>query len=205
MQPTVKKNPNRRSARNKNTRSLLRQSMTPIATQWLACRSRLSIGPAIKDRNGKRLKDLMPAPPAHEISQIISAHNPDELVARVLAPDPTNSIGGILAAIALLTIADTNRWMARFALGGSVSLFEWLHACQGFQRVLRRNNPPQFIQAKPIDSLPPDMEMAVMGGIERTTEQSDLAASRWFGRDRPNVEDVRRRAREGVQYFQGRT
>ena len=171
----------------------------------LACGGRLSIGPAVEDRNGKGLEDLLPAPPVREIGQIVGAHDPNKLVTRMVSPDAVNSIDGISTAVASLAIAYADCWMARLALDGCIPLLEWGHACHGFQRILRRNQPPQFIQAKPVDGLTADMKMALMGRIERAAEQSYLTTSGRYGGNRPTVKGERGRALEGFQRFQGRT
>jgi hypothetical protein len=42
-----------------------------------------------------------------------------------------------------------------------------------FQRVLRRDEPPDFVELDAAQRLAADMEMALMGRIERAAEQPD--------------------------------
>lgn len=84
------------------------------------------------------------------------------------------------------------------------ALFIERHAVLGFKRVLRRYQPPQFIQAQPFEGLQTDMQMAFMRRVEGATEQADPPASApqcisaalaWAGGW----------ALEGLERFQGRT
>ena len=59
--------------------------MADKTLERLARRGRLSIGPAVEYRNGKRLEDVLPAPPVLEIGEVIGTQDPDEAVARVAA------------------------------------------------------------------------------------------------------------------------
>src|SRR4029453_8714804 len=50
-----------------------------------------------------------------------------------------------------------------------------LHAVVGLERVLRRDQPPDFVQAEPLQRLEADMAMALVRGIERAAQKADAA------------------------------
>ena len=50
------------------------------------------------------------------------------------------------------------------------------HAAFRLQRIARRNQQPDLVQPQPPPRNPGDMQMAFMGGIERSAEQADAGA-----------------------------
>ena len=159
----------------------------------LARGGRLSIGPAIEYRNGKRLEDILPAAPALEICQIVGAHHPDEAMARMAAAETLDGVGAVWTVPALFAIAHPNRRVAGEAPRRGQTLFERRHTALRFKRVLRRDQPPEFIQIEPFDGLKADMKMAFMRRIERAAEQADARAGGGRG--------SQRRRRAGARYW----
>src|SRR4249919_3133587 len=51
-----------------------------------------------------------------------------------------------------------------------------LHAVVALQRVLRRDQPPHFVEAEAFQRFEADMTVAFVRGIERAAEQADAAA-----------------------------
>ena len=137
----------------------------------------MSIGPAIEYRNGKRLEDILPAAPALEICQIVGAHHPDEAMARMAAAETLDGVGAVWTVPALFAIAHPNRRVAGEAPRRGQTLFERRHAALRFKRVLRRDQPPDAIEAEIGQRKARDVEMALMGGIERTAQQPDPRAA----------------------------
>lgn len=151
--------------------------MAAKTLERLARGGRLSIGPAIEYRNGKRLEDILPAAPVLEIGQIVGAHNPDEAMARMAAAQTCDGVRAVRAVPAPFAIAHPNRRVAGEAPRRGQTLFERRHAAFRFKRILRRHQPPQFIQTEPFDGLKADMKMAFMRRIERAAEQTDARAA----------------------------
>ena len=92
----------------------------------------------------------------------------------------------------LFAIAHPNRRVAREAPRRGQTLFERRHTVLRFKRVLRRDQPPEFIQIEPFDGLKANMKMAFMRRIERAAKQADARAAGERG--------SRRRRREGARY-----
>ena len=147
--------------------------MADKTLERLARRGRLSIGPAVEYRNGKRSEDVLPAPPVLEIGEVVGTHDPDKAVARVAAAQLADGVGAVLAVKAPFEITHPDQRVAREAARRRQTLFERRHAARGLQRILRRHQPPNFIQAEAFEGLEADMEMAFMGRIERAAEKTD--------------------------------
>ena len=143
----------------------------------LACGGRLSIGPTIEYRNGKRLEDILPTVPTLEICQIVGTHHPNEAMARVAAAETLNCVSAVWTVPTLFAIAHTNRRVADETPRCGQTLFKWRHAALRFKRILRRNQPPELIQIEPFDGLKANMKMAFMRRIERATKQADSRAA----------------------------
>ena len=172
------------------TRCPFRQPMAAKTLERLARGSRLSIGPAVEYRNGKRLEDVLPAPPVLEIGEVVGTHDPDEAVARVAAAQLADGVGAVWAVPALFAIAHPNRRVAGEAPRPGQTLFKRRHAALRFKRVLRRNQPPEFIQIESFYGLKADMKMAFMRRVKRAAEQADAPAGGGRG-----SQDRRARAR----------
>jgi hypothetical protein len=54
------------------------------------------------------------------------------------------------------------------------ALAQRAHAGRGLERILRRDQPPDFIKAEALQRLAADMQMALMRRIERAAEQADV-------------------------------
>jgi hypothetical protein len=56
-------------------------------------------------------------------------------------------------------------------VGDTVAKFAHAGGC--LQRILRRDQPPDLVEAEALQRLAADMQMALMGGIEGAAEQAD--------------------------------
>src|SRR5437764_892599 len=98
--------------------------------------------------------------------------------AREAATQGFERVGGIGAAELGLDAGDPNavltgRDFAR--LGEAVG--EGSHTGGRLQRVLRRNEPPDLVEAETLQRQPADMQMAAMGRVERAAEKADAPAA----------------------------
>jgi hypothetical protein len=83
-------------------------------------------------------------------------------------------IGGELRAESRLEIEDTDTLIVlRNRLGAGKALAELAHAGGRLQRILRRDQPPDLVEAETLQRLAADMQMAFMCGVERAAEQAD--------------------------------
>lgn len=94
----------------------------------LACGGRLSIGPTIEYRNGKRLEEILPTVPTLEICQIVSTHHPNEAMARMAAAETLNCVSAVWTVPTLFAIAHTNCRVADETPRFGQTLFKWRHA-----------------------------------------------------------------------------
>jgi hypothetical protein len=77
----------------------------------------------------------------------------------------------------LLEVTDADaRISGRERTGRGEALGEIRHSGYRLQRILRRDQPPDPIQAEMPERLPADREMAFVGRVEGTSEQPDAAA-----------------------------
>ncbi len=125
------------------------------------------------NRNRNRVENFAPLAPAVEAPEIVGAHQPDEVDAGITALQGADQFDGPAAPQPGLYIADYHAWPVRegrhrrhavVQLPGP-SLLEW---------ILRRDQPPDPVQAKAPSCGVGDVEVAVMGWIERTAEQTNF-------------------------------
>jgi len=118
---------------------------------------------------------MLPTPPAADLRQIVGAHQPDETGARKAPLQRVQRVGGIAGAEPRLDIGHLDALVGHHRGGGRHPIGERRHAADRFQRVLRRDQPPDLVEPEPSQRLAADVQMAVMGGVERAAEQPDAA------------------------------
>lgn len=88
------------------------------------------------------------------LQQIVRAHQPDEAVLSLDIRQLCQRVGRVSGAEPRFGIADMNTGIGGGNLFGSRhALFERGHAVGGFQRVLRRDQPPHLVQAEKLQRL----------------------------------------------------
>src|SRR5262249_18436602 len=122
--------------------------------------------------------EIGPAPPALEDLQIVAAHQPDETKLGEAALQRAQRVDGIMRTQRALDVHHDDARMAREILGLPHAVLERQEPCPALERVLRRHQPPYIVEAQPLERDLADIDVAVMGGIERAAEQPDAQARR---------------------------
>lgn len=140
------------------------------------CQRLVRIRFTVENGNGNEVEQHPPRSPCRQLQEIVRADQPYEIAVSVPF-QPFNRIHGILCADLLFQVRDTDFRMA----GGDGprrghARRQIRHTGSGFQGILRRNQPPDLIQAKPPNGFQADRPVPLMGGIERPPKQTDPGA-----------------------------
>jgi len=119
------------------------------------------------------VKQARPVTPRIEFDEIVGAHQPDETDLRHASPQGANRIDCVTSAQRALDIGYADRGASRHSSRAGQSRRQWRHAGIGFERILRRHQPPHSVQAKLGDRLKRNMAVTLMRGIERAAHQTD--------------------------------
>ena len=138
------------------------------------------IGGASKDRNGKRMKDLLPPLPFWDLDQVICPHDPDKTCPGIGLGQRSHSVGGEACLQPLLDCRHQDPWVGSDLARPRYPNGEGRHPIARFEGVLRRNQPPNAIEAETLQRFQAYIAVAVMGWVERPTKQADPATG-----DRP--------------------
>ena len=134
----------------------------------------LTVGRAGKNRNGKPREDRLPIAPMPDLCEIVGAHQPDETEPRPATLKRRQRVGGEMRPESLLEIEHADAPIGRGqCLGAGETIGKLAHAGDRLQRILRRHQPPDLVEAEPLQRLAADMEMALMRRVERAAEQAD--------------------------------
>jgi hypothetical protein len=132
-----------------------------------------TVGRACENRNGNTRENRLPMLPMADLREIVGAHQPDEIDSRPTPLQRGKCVGSEMRTESRFEIEDTNARIAGDAHCTCDAFLQGSHAGGGLERVLRRDQPPDFIEAKALQRLAADMQMALMRGIERAAEQAD--------------------------------
>ena len=131
----------------------------------------------VEDRNRHGGEDPVPAVPEVNARQIVGAHQPDESRRRRPAPQVTQGVAGVRGPQACLEPRDANARLAGQAACRGQTLPVGQQVRRRLERVARRYQPPHLVQSQPRQGPARDEEVALMGGVEGTAEQTDRAAA----------------------------
>lgn len=109
--------------------------------------------------------------------QIVGPHQPDETRARPSRGQPCQGRRGLRRAEPVLKIDDPDSGVAGRMPGGSHPVGERRHAGLWLQGILRRDHPPDLIQAESLQRLAGDVQMSVMGRVEGPAQQTNSEGS----------------------------
>lgn len=130
----------------------------------------------------RRAHDLLPAPPAMELQEIIRPHDPDELHARAAPVQEAQRIGGVARANLRLEPHDDDARIARDLARRRNARGERGQSVRIFQRIAGRDEPPQPIEPQPRERNAGNKRVAFVRRIERAAEEAD-AHARSVGRE----------------------
>lgn len=126
--------------------------------------------------NGDRYRfhDRSPVPPTVELQQIVRPHQPDEPDVRIRFLQRGDRIRRELSSVPRFKVGnDDPRIGGCDGFGAGEPAVEGGHAFLRFQRILRRNEPPHLVQPQKAQRLFGNVQMPVVGGIERSAQQTD--------------------------------
>lgn len=112
------------------------------------------------------------------LRQIVRPHQPNETIGRAARYQFFKGIGSIPRAKLGLDIADVNSGNGgRDGASGIHAFLKRGHAVGRFERILRRHQPPHFIQPQHLERHARDMQVPLMSRIERAPEQTNAVES----------------------------
>src|ERR1051325_1099536 len=124
--------------------------------------------------NREGAENLLPTQPIWELHEVIATHQPDETRPRKAPPQRLYGVRGVGGAELGFDIADPDSAVGGGDFPGLLQpLGERRHPGDRFERVLRRHQPPDFIEIEPLQRLAADMQVPAMRRIERAAEQPD--------------------------------
>jgi hypothetical protein len=153
--------------------SVFRQS---TCFQGLSCKacSRFECSAwAVNDHNWHQSRNVAPALPKVELDQIICAHDPDETCSRAAFLEISQAIQRVTRADLSLKSSDVDdRLWHHIAASLHPFLKRW-QACGVFERISRRDNPPDAIKLQSPHRSQCHQSMTRMRWIERAAEEAD--------------------------------
>ena len=175
VQPARDKAPGRRFARGEAALLAGRQPVTRKGAR--GCGGQRGIAPARPREGGDRDRgeQIAPAQPVHQLGQDVGAHQPDELGTRVEPAQRPHGVERVARAEQQFGRIDPDAGMTGELARARHAGRQRLHAVVALQRVLRRDQPPDLVEAEPPQRLEADVAMAFMGRIERAAQEADAA------------------------------
>jgi len=113
----------------------------------------------------------MPAMPTMYLQQVVRTHQPDEIDVRKDRRQPLQGPRCLCRTQSPLHIRHANLRMPGDAPCRTEALLKPGHTIRGLQRILRGNHPPDLIQPQAFQGFARDMQVSVMGRIERSPKQ----------------------------------
>jgi len=135
----------------------------------------LTVRRACKNRNGNTRENALPILPVADLREIVGPHQPHKIDSRPARLQRGECVDGEMRAESGLEIEDADApIMLRNGFGARDALAELAHAGGRLQRILRCDQPPDFIEAETLQRLAADMQMALMRRVERAAKQADV-------------------------------
>jgi hypothetical protein len=157
-----------------------------------ACRARHQgssrIGWPGKNRNGNQPEDATPVLPLADLHEIVRSHQPDETILRKACPQESERVGRVRRAEPPLDVGDANARMPGDSCRRLQPFLQRRRVARVLQRVLRRQHPPDLVEAQPLQRQHGDVAMSLVRRVERAAEEPDPAP--------PKVKSGHRSSRE---------
>ncbi len=122
-------------------------------------------------------KYCRPLPPMVNLFQIIGPHQPNKFGAWKSFVQCRQCIGSIARADPGFEIGDFDLAVTGDSFGIAQSHRKRGHTARGFQRILRRDKPPNLVQIQTLQGFEADVTMTPMGRVERSPQKTDLAGT----------------------------
>ena len=101
-----------------------------------------------------------------DLPQAVGTHNPDKVGLGKPFGQSSECIGGVTGTEFRFEVADMNAGMTSHESGVFEALNKRGHAVAGLEWILRRDQPPQFIEGKIFQRQQADVAMAFMSRVE---------------------------------------
>jgi hypothetical protein len=108
-----------------------------------------------------------------ELSNSVRSHQPDEIVTGESPLERSKRVDGVARARALFEITDPNGCQAGHCPSRSQARRIWRHALGRLERIARRDQPPQLVEAKRINCRKAELAVPAMGRVEGAAEEAD--------------------------------
>jgi len=175
VQPDAQEYPGWRPSPSEATGLIFLQAALRKTTRRLPCQRPERIGWPGENRNGDGTEQRLPGFPGRHLDQVVRADEPYEGQIRVMALQRADRVDRVARAETTLDIGNPNARMAGDHSRRGHPLLQPGHAFRRLERVLRRDEPPDLVQAEAAQRDNTDMPVPVMGGIEGSAEQPDAA------------------------------
>lgn len=107
------------------------------------------------------------------LPEIVGAHQPDKAGRGKASPQHGDRIGRKARPEARLDVAHLDLAAACRGCGPGQTLAKGSHAARRLQRILRRDEPPDFVEIEALQRFAAEMEVAAMSRVEGAAEEPD--------------------------------
>ena len=128
---------------------------------------------AVKNRDRHPCGNLLPGPPMVEGCKVIRSHQPNEFMTCKPALQKPDRLHRVAQPVTFFEPKYVQSRVLRHGLRQRKTQFVISQILGLFEGVLRRDQPPDFIEIEPLQRFERDMQMARMGRIERAAEKTD--------------------------------
>jgi len=132
----------------------------------------------VDDQDRHEVGNHAPVPPKVKLAQVVRAHDPDEMRARRPAFEPNDGFVGVARPDLGLESGDGDARIARQAPRRFDPRAHLGEARRQLQRVARRRQPPQAVEAQPPQRQLGNQPMPFVRRVEGAAEQADRLARR---------------------------
>ena len=161
-----KKCPGRRLPHNQGSRLVSLYAVTSVAYGGPAGQTGQRIGSPVKHCNGDHGKELRPVSPQVDPSQVVGAQQPDKATQRCAPPEAGNGVRCEPCPKVGLESGDRDPCTSGKLSSPPQPLGEGQHAAHRFEWIVRRYEPPHFMEAQLTACGMTDEQMPLMSRIE---------------------------------------
>lgn len=158
--------PDRRLPQNQGSRLVSLYAATSVAYGCPARQTCQRIGSPVEHCNGDHGKESLPVFPQVDPGKVVGSHEPGESTERNTAPETDNGIDREVCSKIGLETGHRDLRASRECPGPRQPLGKGQHAVGGLQGIVRRHQPPDFIEAQLTPGDMADKEMPLVSGIE---------------------------------------
>lgn len=158
--------PDRRLPQNQGSRLVSLYAATSVAYGCPARQTCQRIGSPVEHCNGDHGKETLPVFPQVDPGKVVSSHEPGESTEWNPALEAGDGINREVCSKIGLESGHRDPCALRKGPGPRQPFGKGQHAVDGFQGIVRRHQPPDFIEAQLTAGDMTDKEMPLVSGIE---------------------------------------